>query len=98
MIRASDFGLRFLNEWLENGRGKLPHIANGSPHEQLVLWFSLFREQRDRIAVLGREVMRIGTNRRLDWITSNWSNAFVLHDKRLPACKSLTAEDLPLRV
>jgi hypothetical protein len=96
MIRASDFGRRFLDEWLENGRGKYSHIADVHPREQWVLWLSLFRERRDRIAVLGPEVMRIGTNPLLDRMTSDWSDAFVLHDKRLPACKSLSVEDLPL--
>ena len=88
MIRASQFGRNFLDQWLENGRGKFSHIADVFPREQWVLWLSLFCEQRDRIAVLGSEIMRIGTNRLLDWST-NWSDAFVLHDKRLPAGKSL---------
>ncbi len=96
MIRASDFGRRFLDEWLENGRGKLAHIADVFPREQWVLWLSLFREQRTRIAVLGPEVMRIGNNPLLDRST-NWNDAFVLHDKRLPACQVLSAEELPLR-
>ena len=88
MIRASQFGRNFLDQWLENGRGKFSHIADVFPREQWVLWLSLFCEQRDRIAVLGSEIMRIGTNRLLDWST-NRSDAFVLHDKRLPAGKSL---------
>jgi hypothetical protein len=95
MIRASDFGMRFLDEWLENGRGRFAHIADVFPREQWVLWLSLFREQRDRIAVLGPEVMRIGNQRLLDWST-DWSDAFVLHDKRLPHFTSLRVEDLPL--
>jgi hypothetical protein len=95
MIRASDFGRRFLDEWLENGRGKLSHIADVFPREQWVLWLSLFREQRDRIAVLGPEIMRMGNHPLLDRFT-NWSDAFVLHDKRLPGCESLTVDDLPL--
>jgi hypothetical protein len=66
------------------------------PREQWVLWLSLFRQQRDRIAVLGPEVMRIGNNAWLDRMTTDWSDAFVLHDKRLPECKSLSVEDLPL--
>ncbi len=95
MIRNSDFGVRFLDEWLDNGRGKLAHIADVFPREQWVLWLSLFREKRDRIAVLGKEVMRMGNQPLLDRST-DWSDAFVLHDKRLPHCKSLKAEDLPL--
>ena len=95
MIRKSDFGIRFLDEWLENGRGKLKHIADVFPREQWVLWRSLFREQRDRIAVLGPEVMRMGNQSLLDRWT-NWSDAFVLHDKRLPSCKSLSVAELPL--
>jgi hypothetical protein len=97
MIRRSDFGTRFLDEWLENGRGKYADIADIFPREQWVLWLSLFREQRDRIAVLGSEVMRMGNNPWLDSMATDWSNAFVLHDKRLPACRSLKADDLPLR-
>jgi len=96
MIRASDFGRRFLDEWLQNGRGKLAHVADVFPREQWVLWLSLFREHRDRIAVLGPEVMRMGNSPGLDRWTTNWSDAFVLHDKRLPQCKSLRVEDLPL--
>ena len=96
MIRASEFGRRFLDEWLENGRGKYSRVADVFPREQWVLWLSLFRQQRDRIAVLGPEVMRIGNNSWLDRMTTNWSDAFVLHDKRLPECKSLRVEDLPL--
>lgn len=95
MIRASDFGRRFLDEWLENGRGKLSHIADVFPREQWVLWLSLFREQRERIAVLGPEIMRMGNQPLLDRFT-DWSDAFVLHDKRLPGCESLSVEDLPL--
>jgi len=96
MIRNSDFGVRFLDEWLENGRGRFAHIADVFPREQWVLWLSLFREQRDRIAVLGKEVMRIGNQPLLDW-TTDWSDAFVLHDKRLPSCESLSVDDLPLK-
>ncbi len=96
MIRRSDFGTRFLDEWLENGRHKYAHIADVFPREQWVLWLSLFRDQRDRIAVIGPEVMRMGNNPWLDPITTNWSDAFVLHDKRLPHCKSLRPGDLPL--
>ena len=95
MIRNSDFGVRFLDEWLDNGRGKFADIADVFPREQWVLWLSLFREQRNRIAVLGKEVMRMGNQPFLDRST-DWSDAFVLHDKRLPHCKSLKAEDLPL--
>ena len=32
----------------------------------------------------------------LDRLTSDGSSAFVLHDKRLPRCKSLRVTDLPL--
>lgn len=96
MIRRSRFAQRFLDEWLQNGRGKLKHIADVFPREQWVLWRSLFREHRDRIAVLGSEVMRIGNNRFLDSVATDWSDAFVLHDKRLPRCESLRVEDLPL--
>ncbi|MGB5694821.1 MAG: hypothetical protein WBM46_04140 [Polyangiales bacterium] len=96
IIRRSDFGKRFVDDWLANGRGKLSHIADVFPREQWVLWLSLFREQRQRIAVLGPEVMRIGNNPLLDRITPDWSDAFVLHDKRLPQCRSLSVEDLPL--
>lgn len=96
MIRNSDFGTRFLDEWLENGRGRFAHIADVFPREQWVLWLSLFREQRDRIAVLRSEVMRMGNQPLLDRST-DWSDAFVLHDKRLPHCKSLSVEDLPLK-
>ena len=95
MIRASDFGIRFLDEWLENGRSKFKDIADVFPREQWVLWLSLFREQRDRIAVLGTEVMRMGNHPLLDRST-DWSDAFVLHDKRLPLCESLSVTDLPL--
>lgn len=83
MIRASEFGRRFLQDWLDYGRGPYQHIADVFPREQWVLWLSLFRQHRDRIAVLGNEVMRIGNQPLLDW-TTNWSKAFVLHDKRLP--------------
>jgi hypothetical protein len=96
MIRASDFGRRFLDQWLENGRGKFAHIADVFPREQWVLWLTLFREHRDRVAVLGTEVMRIGNDPLLDRVATDWSDAFVLHDKRLPECKSLSVEDLPL--
>ena len=96
MIRASDFGRSFLDQWLDNGRGKYAHIADVFPREQWVLWLSLFREQRPRIAVLGAEVRRIGNSPRFDRLTSNWDDAFVLHDKRLPSCKSLSVEDVPL--
>lgn len=96
MVRRSDFGKQFLDEWLANGRGKYADIADVFPREQWVLWLSLFREQRDHIAVLGPEVMRMGNNRWLDSMATDWSDAFVLHDKRLPACKSLAPEDLPL--
>jgi len=96
MIRRSDFGIRFLDEWLANGRGKYADIADVFPREQWVLWLSLFREQRDHIAVLGSEVMRMGNNSWLDSMATDWSDAFVLHDKRLPACESLEPGDLPL--
>ncbi len=96
MIRACDFGTRFLDEWLENGRGKLSHVADVFPREQWVLWLSLFREQSERIAVLGAEVMRMGNNSLLDRMTTDWSDAFVLHDKRLPSCQALSVDDLPL--
>lgn len=97
MIRNNDFGRRFVDEWLENGRGKYAHVADVFPREQRVLWLSLFREYRDRIAVLGPEVMRMGNNRWLDPLTVDWSDAFVLHDKRLPQRKTLSVEELPLR-
>ena len=95
MIRNSEFGERFLDEWLENGRGRFAHIADVFPREQWVLWLSLFREQRDHIAVIGKEVMRMGNHPILDRLT-DWDDAFVLHDKRLPNCNSLKAQDLPL--
>lgn len=96
MMRKSSFAQRFLDEWLENGRGKYKHIADVFPREQWVLWLSLFRQHRDRIAVLGPEVMRVGNNRFLDAVATDWSGAFVLHDKRLPQCRTLKEEDLPL--
>jgi hypothetical protein len=95
MIRVSDFGRRFLDEWLENGRGTFSHVADVFPREQWVLWLSSFRKHRDRTEVLGAEVMRIGNQPVLDWST-DWSDAFVLHDKRLPLRQSLTVEELPL--
>jgi hypothetical protein len=84
MVRASDFGRRFVDEWMQNGRGRYSRFADTFPREQWVLWLSLFRQHRDRIAVLGPEVMRIGNSPWLDRMASDWSDAFVLHDKRLP--------------
>ena len=84
MVRNSDFGRRFLDEWLENGRGRYSRYADTFPREQWVLWLSLFRQYRQRIAVLGPEVRRVGNSPWLDPLASDWSDAFVLHDKRLP--------------
>ena len=86
-----------MDEWLKNGRGRYAQIADVFPREQWVLWLSLFRQYRDRIAVLGSDVMRIGNNPWLDPLTANWNDAFVLHDKRLPGRISLSPEELPLR-
>ena len=44
---------------------------------------------------LTSEIMRMGNQPTLDRFT-DWSDAFVLHDKRLPGYESLTLEDLPL--
>ena len=84
MVRNSDFGRRFLDEWLENGRGEYSQYADIFPREQWVLWLSLFRQYRQRIAVLGPEVRRVGNSPWFDPLASDWSDAFVLHDKRMP--------------
>ncbi|WP_020400595.1 hypothetical protein [Kordiimonas gwangyangensis] len=84
MIRANEFGLRFVTEWLQHGRGDCAHVADIFPREQRVLWMTLFQTEAEKIAVLGPEVMRVGNNTILDRYFTNWDGAFVLHDKRLP--------------
>lgn len=84
MIRANDYGLDFMTRWLAHGRGDCAHVADIFPREQRILWMTLFHQERERIAVMGPEVMRMGNNKFLDKFTTDWSKAFVLHDKRLP--------------
>ncbi|MCJ9428831.1 putative nucleotide-diphospho-sugar transferase [Kordiimonas marina] len=84
MIRNNAYGLDFVTRWLAHGRGDCAHVADIFPREQRILWMTLFHTDRDHIAMLGDEVMRIGNNAFLDKFTTDWSQAFVLHDKRLP--------------
>jgi len=92
IVRNGEFGRYFFDRWLSLARGSLSHMADRHPRTQGILWKALYRQHRDRIAVMRGEVVRYGTNRVLDWISLDTSSAFVLHDKRLTVSGS-PAED-----
>lgn len=83
VVRNNAFGKYFFDRWLELARGSLRHLADRHPRTQGILWKALYRQHRDRVAVMRGEVVRYGTNRVLDWISLDTSSAFVFHDKRL---------------
>ncbi|MGA8260048.1 MAG: hypothetical protein WB783_07535 [Arenicellales bacterium] len=83
LVRNNDFGRQFFDEWLALARGPMRHLANRHPRTQGVLWRGLYRRHREGIAVMRGEVVRAGTNRVLDRLSLDTSEAFVLHDKRL---------------
>lgn len=83
LVRSNDFGRYFFDRWIELARGSMRHLADRHPRTQGILWRGLYRRHRDRIAVMYGEVVRTGTNRVLDRISLDTSQAFVFHDKRL---------------
>ncbi|MBI5506221.1 MAG: hypothetical protein HY899_15605 [Deltaproteobacteria bacterium] len=83
VVRNSEFGRYFFDRWMSLARGPLRHMADRHPRTQGILWKGLYRQHRDRVAVMHGEVVRCGTNRLLDRISLDQAGAFVLHDKRL---------------
>ncbi len=83
LVRNNEFGRYFFDRWVALARGPLSHMADRHPRTQGILWKGLYHQHLDRIAVMYGEVVRCGTNRLLDRISLDTTEAFVLHDKRL---------------
>jgi hypothetical protein len=71
------------DEWLKDGRGQFAAYADIFPREQQVFWLGPLQRHEAKIAVIGAEVLRIGTNALLDRLTLNTSKAFICHDKQM---------------
>ncbi|WP_321395638.1 hypothetical protein [Emcibacter sp.] len=83
IIRNNKPGEEFFTRWLELARGELSHLADRHPRNQNVLWEGLFRQYRDHIQLLKKEILRVGAAPLLEKFLISTDDAFVLHDKQL---------------
>lgn len=84
MLRNDARALEMLEKWMDYATGDYAAWNDIHPRQQRIFWWTIFKEYRPHIAVIKSEVMRIGTNALLDRWMTDWSNAFIHHDKRLP--------------
>ncbi|MEO0410367.1 MAG: hypothetical protein AAF221_00825 [Pseudomonadota bacterium] len=80
-FRTTQMGLKIAEDWLALGRTTFTRFRVEAPHEQAVFWLGIMRSYRQNVRVIGGEVMRVGGNPFLDWLLTDTSSAFVLHDK-----------------
>jgi hypothetical protein len=83
LAKNSSFTRGLLKDWIELANGPLSHLANQHPRNQLVLWAGLYRSNKERIAILGQEILRITSNWQFRRIIHSKIDSFVFHDKRL---------------
>ena len=83
IIRNNELGEEFFTRWLELARGELSHLADRHPRNQNVLWEGLFRQYRDHIHLLRKEILRVGAAPLLEKFLISTGDAVILHDKQL---------------
>lgn len=66
IIEKSQFAQQFFDDWMDLARNELSHLADIHPRNQRVLWKGLYFQNRDKIALLNKEVRRLGTEGQLN--------------------------------
>ena len=59
LIRNTEFSRKFFDKWLDLARNELKALADTHPRNQHVLWEGLYFQNRNKIALLDRQVERV---------------------------------------
>lgn len=82
-VRNSPEGQMFMDEWMDLPFGRLSHLVDIPPRDQLVLWRGLFRKWRNKIRIDRRNVLRVIDEFNWWQIKTFFGEPFIAHDKRL---------------
>jgi hypothetical protein len=83
LVRNTAFARGLLKDWIKLAKGPLSHLANQHPRNQLVLWAGLYPGNKNRISVLGQEILRVTCDWQFRHLMRSSVDRFILHDKRL---------------
>ena len=81
-IRNDVVGRAFMDEWMELASGRMAHLADRVPRDQLVLWLGLLPKWRHQLRILGPQVVRVLSDYHWRHLLKYEDSIFVRHDKR----------------